>query len=301
MNAQAWLAGVGGALEGAAKGYSWQKEYDQKERGLDIREQIAQLREEIRQKIAEMTEGGRNARHETPSGDTLVRTQTQRDIADTTEAGRNARWSVPSGNTLFTEAGRDRRWNTPSANTELTELGRNTRWATPSGNARLGSETTRRGQDIGASTARRGQDLTFSLGTSGQQVTQRGQDVTSQDRRYATDRRNAAFAGLFGPMPVTPVKPEPEEPEDIPQVAPVSPMGAGPAPIGRPPITTRAPGRTALPPPPPSADPMAQLATKVQDATQRYTRETDPARKAAIANELRQLQAQAKALKATRQ
>jgi hypothetical protein len=307
MNAQAWLAGAGGALEGAAKGWSWEKDYQQKERGLDIRETIAQLREEVRQKIAELTEAGKKERHETPSGDTLVKEKGATERTNTTEAGRNTRWSTPSANTLFTEEGRNTRWNTPSANATLAETGRNTRWATPSGNATLGSETTRRGQDIGASTARRGQDLTFSLGTSGQQVTQRGQDIGSRDRRYGIDRRNAAFQGLFGPTPITPVKPEPEVPEEIPQIPPLAaPGGLSPAPapafVGRPPITSRAPGRTAIPPPPPpAADPVAQLATKVQDASQRYQRETDPARKAVIANELRQLQAQAKALKATRQ
>jgi hypothetical protein len=58
------------------------------------------------------------------------------------------------------------------------ELGRMPKAATP--DAALGSETSRRGQDIGAQTAVRGQDITARGQDIGAQTAVRGQDMTAQ-------------------------------------------------------------------------------------------------------------------------
>jgi hypothetical protein len=180
------LAALGGAMEGAAKGYSWQKEFKEDARQFDetnstnktkIAEQneIARLKLEVQQMIAELNEGGRNTRHETPSG-----------------------------------------------SVELQETGRNTRWATPSGNAILGSETTRRGQDMGSETTRRGQDLTFQTNDTrikstrenvldtlrnsltraqmGAAVQERGQDISAESSRYGTTSANFRAALPKAPL-----------------------------------------------------------------------------------------------------
>ena len=80
---------------------------------------------------------------------------------------------------------------TPDA--QLREGGENARWQTPSGNARLGSQTTMRGQDIGAQTQMRGQDitargqnLTYDAALRGQQVTAGNRDL--QQQRFDMDK-----------------------------------------------------------------------------------------------------------------
>lgn len=72
---------------------------------------------------------------------------------------------------------------TPDA--QLREGGENARWQTPSGNARLGSQTTMRGQDIGAQTQMRGQDMTYGAAT-------RGQDMTAETARAAQAAKTTA-------------------------------------------------------------------------------------------------------------
>jgi len=72
------------------------------------------------------------------------------------------------------------------------EQGRNARWATPSGNAKLGSDTTRRGQD-----------LNFTLGEDREAVTQRGQDINfglGKQRNDITASKPSIYDVAFGPQ-----------------------------------------------------------------------------------------------------
>lgn len=63
-----------------------------------------------------------------------------------------------------------------SPDAELRERGATIRHLEPSGSAALGSETTRRGQDIGANTTTRGQDITA-------ETARRGQDLAAEAAR----------------------------------------------------------------------------------------------------------------------
>jgi hypothetical protein len=236
-------AGIGGAAEGLAKGYSWQKEHEQKDRAISSREEIARLREEIRQMIADATNRTRvevagigASSRENVAG---IGATSRENVATINQTGANYRHDAVSGDTTAREAGADRRLTRNIDFGYDLEAGRNRRHTTPSGNAVLGSETTRRGQDIGAATSRRGQDLTFQLGTRGQDVTAstaaRGQDVRSRDSRYSADKRNAMFQGIFGPTPITPTSsPQPQEPPPPADAAAPAPT---PAPTGRTPVT----------------------------------------------------------------
>jgi len=280
------LAGIGGATRGGMEAYSWEKEHQQKERAITSREEMTKLKEEIRLMIADLNEGGRNTRHETPSGNTLV-----------TVEGANARHETPSGNTILTEGGRNARHatddatrrfvhTTPSGNTINLEAGRDRRWLEPSGNAALGAETTRRGQDLNFTlgntrdaTARRGQDVSAD-------TTRRGQDAATERARIRGAGSTSPYSGLFdvpatggttkGTIPVTPR-----------QATPAG-GGTGSAPVSPPASTEAAPAA-----PDAAAQRRTELETRAASTLQQYRAETNPQKKAALRAELLRLRAQA--------
>jgi hypothetical protein len=83
---------------------------------------------------------------------------------------------------------------TPDA--ALRESGENSRYDRASGNARLGAQTTMRGQDIGAQTQMRGQDMTYGSTIRGQDMSaetaRRGQDITRATAQGTQDAATAA-------------------------------------------------------------------------------------------------------------
>jgi hypothetical protein len=215
------MSGIGGALKGGVDAFTWQQEYGQKERALDSRNQIEQLKLDVRTMLAELAESGKNERWATPSGNV----QAQQTGANDRAAG--------------VQEGQDRRL-------DVVEQGRNQRWFEPSGNAVLGSETARRGQDMTSSTARRGQDftagtarrgqdLTFKTGEMRDFTTQRGQDMSAataaagQDtaRTIAGMPARASGSGVnfydrpAGQTPVTTTRPS------VPGAPPIVAPGGG--------------------------------------------------------------------------
>lgn len=259
------LAGIGAGFKGGLDAYSWQKEMQQKDRALDQKAEYEANLLELRQMLAQLAEGGRNYRHDTPSGDTVVR-----------EQGANDR----SAATLNANAIRDR----------MLEDGRNQRWFTPSGNAILGSETTRRGQDIGATTARRGQDVTAATARRGQDLTfdtnanrdattRRGQDIglgTSMMNEQGRNQRakdRPASVNFFTPGNVT--------------VTP--PAGGGRLPFGPAAAPATPNAQPASPGPAASAAPTIdpKLEANARSLMQQFDTEKDPARKAALQQQMK--------------
>lgn len=360
MGAQEILAGVSGALSGGLSGYQWGKErQDRKDQQTE--QNRLRKEEEDRKKAADAAKQGENDRmiaaqkeiieslpDTNPDGSpntlkTALRVQYgfKGNLGSTIvkDAGQTERHNTVSGDTTAKEAGATNRKGmdidfgydklfTDSTDrrhaVDTQEQGRNSRWMTPSGNARLGSETTRRGQDIGASTATRGQDVTAATAT-------RGQDVRSKDSRYRADKQNALFQGLYGPTPVVPgpqpVAPTPagggsgapQEP-DNPSAAvssgsppppvrsplPIAPRAAAaPKPVGgmsQSLTTPTAPTRSPLPiapraaAPSPAATPMTALTAKATTTLAAYNVERDPAKKRALAAQLAELKRQRDAL-----
>lgn len=241
-----------------------------------------------------------------------------------------------TGNTMIREAGQTERHNTVSGNavannkaamdrvgaqvkgafdrTFLEEQGRNDRWGTASGNATLGSETTRRGQDISSTTARRGQDLTagtsqrgqdlnFSLGTDRNLLTQRDQDIDfalGNERNATNAGKRSIFDVTFGdaaagapaaapaaqPAAAPVARPSPKLPAPVVKPGAPPPVAAR-API---PVTPRAAApATGTPAPNPAIVALTTQATQLLAA---LGAEKDPARAAAIRKQLADIRAQ---------
>ena len=263
------LSGVAGGIRGGMTEFARQQEHNQRQSQIDEsarirdeegrrkREKDANDEGERQRMIAAQREIIDSMPDENPDGSpntlkTALKVQYgfKGNIGSTIvrDAGQTARHEAPSGSVIANNQGAMDRltenltFSYDKLNTE--EAGRNARWATPSGNAKLGSETTRRGQDVGASTARRGQDvalhgneLDFHLGTKRNETTRRGQD---QSFSLGTERnRIAGKRGIYD-VDFNAVEPQAAEP-----VAPVEAPAPTRAPI---PVTPRG-GGAALPTP----------------------------------------------------
>lgn len=207
------LQGLGAAGEGALEGYTWGKQYEQKNREIDQRAEIARLNGEIRTMLETMKEGGRESRHATPSGSVVAQQEgatartdatnmTRTNIAEMLEGGRNARHATPSGNVLATQDGATERTNLTISARDM--------WN------RMSDATRRRGQDISQGNAemrdetqRRGQD--FGLGTSVMRdgTTRRGQDMRTPPGARGGGLPAPDDAGLE-PEPTAPTAPAPD-------------------------------------------------------------------------------------------
>lgn len=273
------LQGIGAGIKGGLDMYSWQQEHDQKDRTIDQRGEIEagklemqRLRLELQEMIAELNESGRMSRHATPSGNTQA-----------TQAGAMSR-------------------------AELTEKGRNERWMAPSGNATLGSETTRRGQDITSVTQRRGQDVSS-------RTTMRGQDLTFETNanRDSTTRRGQEFGLATNLMNEGGRQTRHRTPSASAVMRGVTmdpyasgggtPLTAGSRtmdmrPGDQPPTSQAAPPNTPATAPRPkpmqqtTVDP--QLAEQVQNLTAQFDAATDPDERAVLQNEMRRILQQLK-------
>lgn len=257
------LSGVGGGFRGAAEGYQWGKEYQQKEELLQERlasqEKVAQLRVLVQEAIAAMKERGADGRHDRPSGDTTAR-----------EDGLKYRHDNVSGNVEFQQSNQNLRHSldntfrydaletgdatdrymhdTASGNARLASGDRRFMHTTPSGNARLGANVALRGQDVASGDRRYGIDV-------GARTTQRGQDVSREvglgRNKVASRRVDALMSSLFEEAP-----PMGEEGEDVllPPEAPAAQAPAAASTFQWPDGTTRA---YAPPPEAPAVGPAA--------------------------------------------
>lgn len=192
MDAQTWLAGLGGGLEAIDKTKHDDEELKLANRKVDTQSEVAQLRAEVQAMLGHL-------RADT-STDNNKRTNTTRsEIAGNTETGKNDRF-------YDAEAGKDSRFYTG-------EEGKNTRAAN---SLEQGSEqywdkagrdwsgmlmrdsTQRRGQDVGASTAARGQDLVHG---DRQDALSAGGDSKAMGyalRSYEDEVKRKKAAGPFG-------------------------------------------------------------------------------------------------------
>jgi hypothetical protein len=183
------LQGLGAAGEGALDGYTWGKQYEQRNREIDQRGEIARLQGEIRAMVAGMTEAGRNERHATPSASVVAQQEgatartdatnmTRTNITEMLEGGRDRRHATPSGSTVAAQEGATERtgmnisardmWN------RMSDTTRRRGQDISQGTAEMRDETQRRGQDFGLGatvlrdgTARRGQDMRTAPGARG--------------------------------------------------------------------------------------------------------------------------------------
>lgn len=236
MGLDTLLAGIGGGARGAFDAFTWQQEYDQKERGQDQKLTVEQLKADIRIMLAEAAESGRNARHDAPSGNALVGAETTRRGQDMTSA------TAQRGQDLNFDLGTQRD-STTQRGQDLTFRTNETRDVTARRGQDLGAETSRRGQDIGASTSRRGQDLTFLTGQNRDTTARRGQDIgastaaagQANQRAIAQMPARTGFGGAnfydqpapSGGLPVRPASVSGGLPVGAPSAAPASAPGRG--------------------------------------------------------------------------
>lgn len=205
MNGQLIADGISGALGGLQHSYESEKQQQDAEN-------LAQMRGQVQQMIAQLNDAGRTTRqgmHDDTTQDVTgqkvagaqgvadTRAGASRDVAGinagarTDVAGINAdsRQGVADTNAGVRYYGIDTRAGTAAA----AEAGRNSRWATPSAN-----------NNQSTATQRRGQDLTFSLGTDRNAITQRGQDISggaAAQRDATANKRIGMYENIFGPTP----------------------------------------------------------------------------------------------------
>lgn len=243
------LSGIAGGAKGAAAGFSWQKEFGQKEREISSREEIARLRAEVQQMINEANNSTRRDVANTGA-------DSRRDVAGITA---NSRETVASTNadSRETVAGLNNtsRESIAGQRDQTARRGQDFQFDL----GKLRNATARRGQDITSADSRYGVDTRSSDSRygvdAGHETARRGQDVRSGDSRYSTDKRNAMFQGVFGPTPVTPagVKPSVQVPDREKEVqdSTTTPTAA-PTLNGRTPVTIKPPVT------PPASAPPAQ-------------------------------------------
>lgn len=199
MDAQTWLAGLGGGLEAIDKTKHDDEELKLANRKVDAQTETAQLRAEIQSMLGQL-------RADTSTGNNKRNNATRSDIAGNAETGRNDRF-------YDAEAGKDSRFYTG-------EEGKNTRasnaldqsseqywdkagrdWSgmlMTDSTRRRGQDVTARGQDLGASTAARGQDLTHG---DRQDAMSAGSDSRAMSyalRAYDEELKRKKAAGPFG-------------------------------------------------------------------------------------------------------
>jgi len=272
------LAAIGGGAEGAAKGYAWRKDYEQRDRKIQEDAEIRRLNLEIREMLATMQERGRNERYNTPSanvqaqqagatGRTELTTETQRDIAGARDVTANRAIDV---------------------------------------NRELGLQrdsTTRRGQDFGFTlggmrddTTRRGQDFGFTLGTNRNTTTQRGQDFTdarARDANRLREQENEKNRQLEREKMQQKGSVFESLAPKIPDATRELRDGTG-RPTAEPIEVMEPPSRdTPLPrSPEASGDQMQRLETQARSLMEQYRKEADPGRKAALRSQLQRVRDQ---------
>lgn len=298
MNGELVSSAIAGGLGGVYDDFSEQ-------RRLKAQQENAQIRAEIQAMIAQMNAGSRERVAETGAG-------SRERVADTNAGSRErvaetnatSRSTVADKNNVasldrlrqqiqFGEKKLDTNDATTRRGQDISSTDR--RYATDTGAA-----TTRRGQDVGSTDRRRGQDLSFDLGADRNALTQRGQDIDfglGEERNAANAAKRSIFDIAFPTAPptdpaavpapaVTATAPVPRATLPAPVVKP----GGGGAARGQVPITPRAAS------PQPAGGGLAALTSQAASTLDAYTRETNPAKKAALQAKLVELKKQRDAL-----
>lgn len=197
------LQALGEAAEGGLAGYSWAKKFQQDERALEQKVEIARLNNEIKALLESMKESGRMERHATVSGNVTAQQEGADRRTDATNETRRTIAEMQADVQRNNESGRNRRFESGVTARGL--------WQ------EMQDRTRRRGQDLQRETAterdettRRGQD--FGLGTAVMRdgTTRRGQDAATERARM----RPGAGGGL---------PPVDAEAPDAPPAAPAAP------------------------------------------------------------------------------
>lgn len=264
------LAGLAGGLKGGLNQYSWQKDYEQKDRQIVSNAEMQRLRQyvllalgDVRAKSALDVAGAKAAAdltkaQELNAGRERVAktiTASQEIIAKLQEGGKNTRFDRPSGNVL----------------TE--EFGRNMRWDRSSGNANLGAFTTQRGQDITAATAANAQSAVERMGLTTNDTRLIENATRAKIEADKLRNRNSLGSYSFGGNPTTELKDGTGKPT------------ATPIEVAEPPVTPLPKSDGA------AEDQRAQLAAQIQAAVQRFDRATTTSAKLAAQQEILRLQA----------
>lgn len=279
------LAGIGGALEGGLKGYTWGKEFAQKDREINNRKEVAQLREEIRLMLESMKEGGRNDRNAQNATSRETVAGANNTSRETIAEGRNeTAETIATGRNAVTTRGQDITQSLGIMRNDTTRRGQD--FGFTLGGMR--DDTTRRGQDIGATTTRRGQDITESLGTAAETGratrataanTLREKEITQ--RGEIEKNRNRDPWGLPTTTPVTfGAGAEVKEGTGKATAQPIEVKET----TGGLPVSPRSPEA--------AADQSQRLEQQALSIIEKYKTETDPAKKTALRNDLTRLREQ---------
>lgn len=279
------LAGVGGALEGGLKGFTWSKEFQQKDREINNRKEVALLQQEIRQMLASMSDtrardiaGANNTSRETVAG---VNNASRETIAGANNASRE---TIATGRNATTERGQDITQQLGILRNDTTRRGQD--FGFTLGTDR--NETTRRGQDIGATTTRHGQDITEQLGISaeGGRATRatdanalREQEIEQRERLAKKNRANP-----FGGVDFTGGAPPPEVKEGVGTGKPTAQPIEVKETTGGLPVAPRSPEA--------AGDQSQRLEQQALSVIQKYQTEKDPAKKTALRNDLARIREQ---------
>lgn len=311
MALDTFLAGLSGGLNGLSSGYQYERTRALNEQKLETQNQIAQLRAEVAEMVARVAADSRRDVATTTADSRRdvagTNADARRDVANITQTGANGRATQQNDylyKKLFTDSADRNR---------AVDVGSTDRRYGIDTNA----TTTRRGQDIGATTARRGQDLNFTLGGERNALVERGQDidvdqgnVMEAGRTTRAGMRKPAFSfdhlpdGTVtgSPLPITPSA-APPAPAAAPVVKPPSVLQQR----GTIPVTPRAavpaaaqgpmPNAQGSKAPAPAANPkMAALEQQAAAKLAELRATKDPAKQAAIRQQLAQLKAQRDAL-----
>lgn len=167
------LQGVGAAAEGGLEGYTWAKDYEQKDRGIDSRAEIARLNAELK----DMAIKAGIYKHDTASGSVVAQQQGANQRAAASNETRRSIAELNAEVQRGNESGRNERFE---KGITARGLWQETQDRTRREIAGQRDKTTRRGQDIGAATA-----------ADRNETTRRGQDINNEnaDHRDATIRR----------------------------------------------------------------------------------------------------------------
>jgi hypothetical protein len=285
MASEDWLAGIGGGLQGGLGGFTWAKEFDQKDRQIESQREIARLRDEIRLMLAQIGAGSREKIADANIG-------SREKIAG---ANIDSRESITGANIDSREKIAGQRDTTTRRGQDITQqlgIGRDT-------TTRRGQDfqfdlgvmrdtTARRGQDVGATTTRRGQDLTRTTATEAEggrntRATDanrlREQEIEARTERDRARRRDPwSGVDLGGDTPITEIREETGTGKPTAQPIEVKETTGGL------PVAPRSPEA--------AADQSQRLEQQALSIIERFKVEKDPARREALRNDLKRLREQ---------
>lgn len=274
------LAAIGGGLSGGARGYQWAEEFDQKDREIDNKKEVARLQGEIRMMLESMKETGRNERYATPSGNVVAQqagaTQRNTDDNETTVA-------VADGRNAVTTRGQDITQSLGIARNDTTRRGQDLNFtlggmrnSTALFGIKTGAETTRRGQDMTSATAANAE---AGRGTRATDVNKLRSQEIEQRERLEKSKRADPWSGVTFDQPGGELK----DGTGRPTATPIE-VKEKPTPTSSLPVVVRSPEA--------AGDQSARLEQQATGLITQFRAEKDPAKKAALRTQLQRVRDQ---------